>query len=64
MSERGREWREGNVADAHAHVRLDAGMTWKLFFNALGREEAARLVEASCDEELCAAFPCARSVLL
>jgi uncharacterized protein (TIGR03083 family) len=61
---RGWEMREGEAADAAACVRLGADTAWKLFFNALGPEEAARLVEASGDAELCAAFLGARSVMV
>ena len=61
---RGWELREGESSDADARVRLDADAAWRLFFNALGREEAARRVEASGDERLCAAFLGARSVMV
>lgn len=58
------ELREGEAPEAAARVRLDADAAWKLFFNALAREEAAARVEASGDEELCAAFLGARSVMV
>jgi uncharacterized protein (TIGR03083 family) len=56
--------REGEAGDPAARVRLDADTAWRLFFNALPREEAARRVEASGDEELCAAFLGVRSVMV
>ena len=64
---RGREgWelREGEAASANARVRLDTDTAWRLFFNALDGEEAARRVRAEGDEELCAAFLGVRSVMV
>ncbi|MET0645870.1 MAG: maleylpyruvate isomerase N-terminal domain-containing protein [Pyrinomonadaceae bacterium] len=63
-SGRGWELREGEASDANARLRLDADAAWRLFFNALDDEEAARRVEASGDERLCAAFLGARSVMV
>jgi uncharacterized protein (TIGR03083 family) len=60
----GWELREGEALEPSARVRLDADTAWRLFFNALGRDEAARLVEASGDEKLCAAFLGVRSVMV
>ena len=56
--------REGEAAGAEATVRTDADTAWRLFFNALGREEAARRVETEGDEGLCAAFLGVRSVMV
>lgn len=58
----GWELREGEAEGAAARVRLDADTAWRLFFNALGSEEAARRVEADGDEALCATFLGVRSV--
>jgi uncharacterized protein (TIGR03083 family) len=60
----GWELREGEAANASARVRLDADTAWRLFFNALGREEAAARVEASGDEKLCETFLGVRSVMV
>jgi uncharacterized protein (TIGR03083 family) len=62
--ESGWELREGEAPDAAARVRLEAGAAWKLFFNALGQDEAVRSVEVSGDEALCAAFVGARAVMV
>jgi uncharacterized protein (TIGR03083 family) len=56
--------REGEAEDAAARVRLDADAAWRLFFNALGREEARRRVECVGDERLCAAFLAVRAVMV
>ena len=56
--------REGEAAEAAASVRTDADTAWRLFFNALGGEEAARRVEREGDEVLCAAFLGVRSVMV
>ena len=63
---RGNGWelREGNAAEAGARVRLDADTAWRLFFNALRGDEAARRVAAEGDERLCAAFLNVRSVMV
>ena len=58
------ELREGEAVDATARVRLDAGTAWRLFFNALGHEEATCLVETSGSDELCATFLGVRSVMV
>ncbi|MCA1619718.1 MAG: maleylpyruvate isomerase N-terminal domain-containing protein [Acidobacteria bacterium] len=58
------ELREGEAADPSARVRLDADAAWRLFFNALSRDEAARLVEASGDESLRETFLGVRSVMV
>lgn len=58
------ELREGEAAEAAARVRLDADTAWRLFFNALTREEARRRIEAAGDEKLCAAFLSVRSVMV
>lgn len=71
-AEGGWELREGEASEASAgratgaaaRVRLDAETAWRLFFNALDREDAARRVAASGDEELCAAFLAVRSVMV
>jgi uncharacterized protein (TIGR03083 family) len=60
----GWELREGEAREPAARVRLDADTAWRLFFNALPRDEAARRVEASGDEALCAAFLGVRSVMV
>lgn len=60
----GWELREGAREDAAARVRLDADTAWRLFFNALGRDEAARRVEASGDKRLCETFLGVRSVMV
>lgn len=70
----GWELREGDAAAASrgggatvaaaARVRLDADAAWRLFFNALPREEAARRVAREGDERLCAAFLNVRSVMV
>lgn len=62
--EGGWELRAGEAQDPAARVRLDAATAWRLFFNALDCEEAARLIEASGDEQLCAAFLGVRSVMV
>ncbi|HEX8561022.1 MAG TPA: maleylpyruvate isomerase N-terminal domain-containing protein [Pyrinomonadaceae bacterium] len=56
--------RDGDAHDAAARVRLDADTAWRLFFNALERDEAAARVRASGDEKLCSAFLAARSVMV
>lgn len=56
--------REGDAAAATARVRLDSDAAWRLFFNALPREEAARRVSAEGDGRLCAAFLNVRSVMV
>ncbi len=63
---RGAAWelREGEAAEAAARVRLDADAAWRLFFNALTREEAGRRIEAVGDEKLCATFLDVRSVMV
>ena len=58
------ELREGEAADPTASVRLDADTAWRLFFNALSKDEAAPLVEASGDEHLCETFLAVRSVMV
>ena len=60
----GWELREGEREDASARVRLDADTAWRLFYNALGRDEAASRVEASGDERLCETFLSVRSVMV
>jgi uncharacterized protein (TIGR03083 family) len=60
----GWELREGARADAAARVRLDADTAWRLFFNALGREESASRVETEGDERLCETFLGVRSVMV
>jgi len=60
----GWELRGGAHTDAAARVRLDADTAWRLFFNALGRDEAARRVEASGDARLCETFLAVRSVMV
>ncbi len=60
----GWELREGEATDASARIRLDADTAWRLFFNALGRDEAALRIEASGDEKLCATFLGVRSVMV
>lgn len=49
---------------AAARVRLDADAAWRLFFNALREDEAARRVACEGDERLCAAFLNVRSVMV
>jgi uncharacterized protein (TIGR03083 family) len=58
------ELREGTAAHATAQVRLDADTAWRLFFNGLGRDEAAARVEAEGDEKLCETFLGVRSVMV
>jgi hypothetical protein len=58
------ELREGDAADPTARVRLDADTAWRLFFNALSKDEAAARVEASGDESLCETFLAVRSVMV
>ncbi len=60
----GWELREGEAAHATARVRLDADTAWRLFFNALGRDEAARRVRAEGDERLRDTFLGVRSVMV
>lgn len=60
----GWELREGEATVAAARARLDADAAWRLFFNALPREEAARRVACEGDERLCAAFLNVRSVMV
>ncbi|HEX8503135.1 MAG TPA: maleylpyruvate isomerase N-terminal domain-containing protein [Pyrinomonadaceae bacterium] len=60
----GWELREGEAPSAAARVRLDADTAWRLFFNALDADEAARRVETEGDERLCAAFLDVRSVMV
>ena len=54
----------GGTAKAAARVRLDADAAWRLLFNALPREEAARRVACEGDERLCAKFLGVRSVMV
>lgn len=62
---RGRwELREGEAADPTARVRLDADTAWRLFFNALPKDEADARVEASGDAGLCETFLAVRSVMV
>ncbi|HYP53596.1 MAG TPA: maleylpyruvate isomerase N-terminal domain-containing protein [Pyrinomonadaceae bacterium] len=63
---RGGAWElgEGEAAGAPARVRLDADTAWRLFFNALGREEAGRRVAAEGDAKLCGLFLGVRSVMV
>jgi hypothetical protein len=56
--------REGETHDAAARVSLDVETAWRLFFNALDDEEAARRVSAERDESLCVAFIKVRSVMV
>lgn len=58
------ELRAGEAAGAAARVRLDAETAWRLFFNALGREEAGRRMAAEGDAQLCATFLAVRSVMV
>ena len=60
----GWELREGEATDASARVRLDADTAWRLFYNALPRDEAASRVEASGDRRLCETFLGVRSVMV
>jgi uncharacterized protein (TIGR03083 family) len=62
----GGAWRvvEGDAPGAAARVRLDADAAWRLFFNALPLDEAARRVESAGDPRLSAAFLAARSVMV
>jgi uncharacterized protein (TIGR03083 family) len=62
--ERGWELRAGEADEPAARVRLDAGTAWRLFFNALDRDAAARLVEVSGDEQLYTTFLTVRSVMV
>lgn len=62
--ERGWELRAGEADEPLARVRLDAGTAWRLFFNALDRDAATRLVEASGDEHLSTTFLTVRSVMV
>ena len=55
---------EGLAAGASARVRLDADTAWRLFFNALEHDAAARRVEAAGDERLCETFLAVRSVMV
>lgn len=55
---------EGEAADAAARVRLDADTAWRLFYNALGRDEAAARVETEGDERLCETYLAVRSVMV
>jgi uncharacterized protein (TIGR03083 family) len=55
---------EGEASHTSASVRLDAETAWRLFFNALGREEAAQRVSVAGDEELCDTFLKVRSVMV
>ena len=55
---------EGAAEKCAARVRLDADAAWRLFFNALDAEEAARRVGAEGDESLCATFLRVRSVMV
>jgi uncharacterized protein (TIGR03083 family) len=56
--------REGAAAGAAASVRMDAETAWRLFFNALGSEEAKRRVAVAGDARLCATFLGVRSVMV
>ncbi|MDT5156940.1 MAG: hypothetical protein QOH51_1297 [Acidobacteriota bacterium] len=56
--------REGEASHTTASVRLDAETAWRLFFNALGSDEAERRVEVAGDEGLCAVFLKVRSVMV
>ena len=56
--------REGEASGAAASVRTDADTAWRLFFNALGREEAGRRVASEGDERLCDVFLGVRSVMV
>lgn len=56
--------REGDSAAAAARVRLDADAAWRLFFNALPRDEAARRVACEGDRRLCATLLGVRSVMV
>lgn len=64
----GWELREGEATTAAAgtaaRVRLDAETAWRLFFNALDRDEAERRVAAEGDADLCARFLSVRSVMV
>jgi len=54
----------GEEPEPSASVRMDADAAWRLFFNALAREEAERRIEATGDERLCATFMTARAVMV
>jgi uncharacterized protein (TIGR03083 family) len=55
---------EGESPSAHASIRLDADVAWRLFYNALDRETARASIEAVGDEELIAQFISTRSVMV
>jgi uncharacterized protein (TIGR03083 family) len=59
----GWELREGDASHAAARVRLDAETAWRLFFNALSRDEAEQRVAFAGDEKLCDTFLRVRSVM-
>lgn len=60
----GWELREEEAMEATAFVLLDAETAWRLFFNALSREEAQRRVAVAGDEKLWNSFLEVRSVMV
>lgn len=54
----------GAKENASASVRMDADTAWRLFFNALKREDAEKRVEASGDPEMCSMLLSARAVMV
>ena len=59
-------WRleTGETRDAQAQVRMDTDTAWRLFFNALKREEAEKRIEATGNQELCSTFLNTRAVMV
>ncbi len=59
-------WRleTGETRNAQAQVRMDTDTAWRLFFNALKREEAEKRIEAVGNQELCSTFLNTRAVMV
>jgi hypothetical protein len=54
----------GEKANASASARMDADTAWRLFFNALKREDAEKRIEVAGDSEICSALLSTRAVMV
>lgn len=54
----------GKKENASASARMDSDTAWRLFFNALNREDAEKRIEVSGDPEMCSVLLNTRSVMV
>lgn len=55
---------EGDTPDARTRVRMSDDTTWKLLFNALGRDDAQRVIQIEGDQAIAVPLLRARSVIV